>query len=85
MLIITFFIIIAAIFIILFKLIKGPTIWDRLMALNIISIKSIMLITVYAVYKNDQILMDISITYSIIGFLTVTLLSRFILKGGRLK
>ncbi|MCM1991287.1 monovalent cation/H+ antiporter complex subunit F [Oceanirhabdus seepicola] len=69
----------------LFRMIKGPTLWDRLLALNLMSAKTVMLITLYGVYKNNMALLDVSMTYGIIGFLGITLLSRFILRGGRHK
>lgn len=74
-----------ALFFTSFRLIKGPTVWDRVMALNLIAVKIVLIITLYAVYKNNLKLLDVSVTCSIIGFLTVTLISRFILRGGRLK
>jgi multicomponent Na+:H+ antiporter subunit F len=67
------------------RLLMGPTIWDRLLMLNLISIKIIIFIVVYAIYENNQSLLDIAISYGIIGFLTMTLLSKFIMTGGREK
>jgi len=71
--------------VLIFFLVRSKNIWERLMAINLVTIKMIMLITVYAVLMESPIVMDISITYSIIGFISVTLVSRFLLKGGRLK
>lgn len=84
-LLITMLFLVVAISVTMIKLIKGPTIWDRLLSLNLISIKIILLLAVYGVYKDNPLLLDISISYGIIGFLTITLLSRFILRGGRQK
>ena len=81
----TICIIILVIGVVLIKLIRGPSLWDRLIALNIISIKVIMLITVYAVMKKNVLLLDLSLTYSIIGFLSISLISQLVMKGGRLK
>ena len=82
---ITMVFLIVAMIITLFRMIKGPTIWDKLMALNLLSVKTVLLITLYSVYKNNIMMLDISMTYAVIGFLGITLLSRFILKGGRHK
>lgn len=82
---ITIYIILIVIGAVLIKLVRGPSLWDRLMALNIISIKIIMLVTVYAVMQKNTMLLDLSIAYSIIGFLAVSLISQLVLKGGRLK
>lgn len=82
---ITMIILAVATLTLLFFLIESKTVWERLMAINLMTIKMVMLITVYAVVMESPIVMDISITYSIIGFISVTLVSRFLLKGGRLK
>lgn len=67
------------------RLLIGPTLWDRILMLNLISIKIIIFIVVYAIYKDSKTLLDIAISYGIIGFLTMTLLSKFIMTGGREK
>ena len=81
----TLFILCMSIFVLLMFLIKGPTVWDRLISLNLMTLKMAMLIIAYAVFMESNVMLDIAMTYSIIGFLTVSMLSRFILKGGRLK
>ena len=67
------------------RLVIGPTTWDRLLSLNIISAKTIMLLAVYSVYDGNLYLLDIAFSYGLIGFLTIVLFSRFIARGGRLK
>lgn len=82
---ITLYIVVIGIVLILVRIVKGPTVWDRLMSLNLISAKILILLTVYGVYKNNILLLDISISYAIIGFLGIVLICRFISQGGRLK
>ena len=84
-LIITMFFLSGAMLFSLVRLIIGPTIWDRLLALNLISAKTILLIALYAVYTERPVLLDISLSAGIIGFLTITLFARFIIAGGRPK
>ncbi|MFU8792736.1 MAG: monovalent cation/H+ antiporter complex subunit F [Acholeplasmataceae bacterium] len=67
------------------RMLKGPTIWDRILMLNLISAKVIIMIAIYAILQNSTTLLDIAISYGIIGFLTMTLLSKFIMTGGREK
>lgn len=67
------------------RLLKGPTIWDRILMLNLISAKVIIFLSIYAMLEDNVILLDIAISYGIIGFLTMTLLSKFIMTGGREK
>ena len=53
--------------------------------LNLISAKVVLIIAIYAIYMDSLTLLDIAISYGIIGFLTMTLLSKFIMTGGREK
>ncbi|WP_430885761.1 monovalent cation/H+ antiporter complex subunit F [Fusibacter sp. JL216-2] len=85
MLELTLFFIILSMFILVVYTLKGESIWERLIGLNLIIIKIILLITVYAILIDVPSVLDISITYSIVGFIATTLLSRFLLRGGRLK
>lgn len=82
---ITMYLLIIAMVITSIRMVTGPTTWDRLLALNLISAKTILLLAIYGIYKENIFLLDISISYGIIGFLSITLLSRFILRGGRQK
>ena len=84
-LLITMVFLIIGIVITLIRLLKGPTVWDRLMAVNLISSKIIMILTLFAIFSNSIMLLDISIAYSLLGFLVIVLLCKFIAQGGRLK
>lgn len=84
-LLLTLLIIVLAMLASFVRLLIGPTLWDRILMLNLLSIKIIMFIAVYAIYMDSQTLLDIAISYGIIGFLTMTLLSKFIMTGAREK
>ncbi len=84
-LILTLFMMILAILISFIRLVIGPTIWDRILMVNLISAKVVMFIAVYAIYVDNILFLDIAISYGIIGFLTITLLSKYIMTGGREK
>lgn len=81
----TMMVILFSIMVLFAYLIRSRSIWERLIVLNLISLKIILMITVFAVLIDSDMALDISITYSIIGFVSVTTISRFLLKGGRLK
>jgi len=81
----TMLVILLSIMFLFVYLIRSRSIWERLIVLNLISLKIILMITVFAVLLDSDMALDISITYSIIGFVSVTTISRFLLKGGRLK
>jgi multicomponent Na+:H+ antiporter subunit F len=65
-----------------FKLWISKNVWDRILMLNMISIKVILFLVTLSFYLNQPFLLDIAITYGIIGFLTMTLLSKFVMTGG---
>jgi multicomponent Na+:H+ antiporter subunit F len=84
-LIITILLLVLAMIIAFIQLIRGKTLWDRILMLNLISAKVVLIIAVYAIYIDNLVFLDIAISYGIIGFLTMTLLSKFIMTGGRHK
>ncbi|WKY48850.1 monovalent cation/H+ antiporter complex subunit F [Eubacteriaceae bacterium ES3] len=66
------------------RVLAGPTIWDRLLCLNVISAKIIMAIVLFSVLTNQEFLLDIALVYAFLGFLGTVLISRFIEKRGHL-
>ena len=84
-LVFTLFLLILAILVSFIRLIIGPSIWDRILMVNLISAKVVMFVAVYAIYEDSTTILDIAISYGIIGFLTITLLSKYIMTGGREK
>jgi len=84
-LLITLLVLVLAMILSFVRLLQGKTLWDRILMLNLMSAKVVLFIAVYAIYVNRLVLLDIAISYGIIGFLTMTLLSKFIMAGGREK
>ncbi len=60
------------------RVVIGPTIWDRLLGLNLISSKIIMAIIVFALMIQRTFLLDIAIVYALLGFIGSVLIARFI-------
>lgn len=84
-LLITMMMLVVAIILSFIRMLIGPKLWDRILMLNLISAKVVLIIAIYAIYMDSLTLLDIAISYGIIGFLTMTLLSKFIMTGGREK
>lgn len=84
-LLITMMLLVVAIILSFIRMLIGPKLWDRILMLNLISAKVVLIIAIYAIYMDSLTLLDIAISYGIIGFLTMTLLSKFIMTGGREK
>jgi len=64
-----------AIFFCLFRAILGPRFTDRLVAVNLIGTKVIILICVVAIYISEAYVVDIALIYALISFLAVVVLA----------
>lgn len=60
----------------LWRGILGPRFTDRIVAVNIIGTKTILLICVLALYLNEGYLIDVSLIYALLSFLAVAILSK---------
>lgn len=63
-------------FLCLIRAIIGPRLTDRLVAVNIISCKVVILFAVLAVYMEEFYLLDVCLTYALISFLAIVILSK---------
>ncbi|QSX08998.1 pH regulation protein F [Alkalibacter rhizosphaerae] len=72
------------IFLVLIRVIMGPTIWDRLLGLNMITAKIIISIIVLAVLTERSYLLDIALVYSVLGFIGTVLIARFVERKGKI-
>ena len=61
---------------VLIRAVAGPKVADRLMAINMIGTVGIFLMAVVAVKLNEDYLLDISIIYAMISFLSVVILTK---------
>lgn len=60
----------------LIRAILGPRLTDRLVAVNMISCKVVILFAVLAVEMDEHYLLDICLTYALISFLAIVVLSK---------
>lgn len=66
-------------------MLRAKSIWDKLIFLNLINVKLALTMSAYSIWIDSQIILDISMAYGLIGFLSAATLTRFLLKGGHLK
>ena len=66
-----------------FRIILGPTLWDRLLGLNMVSSKLMMLLVLIASLKQQSFILDLTITYALLGFIGLIFLSLYIQGKGR--
>ena len=74
-------IILSSMFITLYRLLKGPTFSDRVIAFDTLSIIGISLLVILSLYYQRGFYLDIALVFGLIGFLGTTIFGRFIEKG----
>ncbi len=65
------------------RLLIGPTLWDRLMSLNLLTSKLIMILIILSLIRGDDYYLDIGIIYALFGFFGTAFLAIFIQRRGR--
>lgn len=65
----------------LYRAVRGPRLTDTLLGVNVINVKTVVVITLLAILLEETYLVDVALVYSILGFIAVAVLSRLILRG----
>lgn len=64
------------------RMILGPTIFDRLLAFNILCVKIVMAMMVYALMTDQSFMLDIAVCYVLLSFVSTVLIARYIRTKG---
>jgi multicomponent Na+:H+ antiporter subunit F len=64
----------------IYRVTKGPTIWDRLLGLSLISSKIILITVLYASINGISYLLDFAVVYALMGFISIIFVSLFIME-----
>jgi multicomponent Na+:H+ antiporter subunit F len=56
----------------------GPTIWDRLLGLSMLSAKIITFICLFALMTGKTMFLDVALIFSLLGFISNVLISRYV-------
>ena len=59
----------------------GPTVYDRILAVNMVGTKTVLLIAVFAVLSKRTDMLDIALTYALINFIGVVAVLKFVEQG----
>jgi len=82
MILVLFGLLIASMILALFRLIRGPSLPDRAVALDLIAVSSVGLIGVYAVATDQPIYLDEAMVLALIAFFGTVAFAHYIEKGG---
>lgn len=83
---ITIFISLLSVFMLfsILRIILGPTVWDRLLGLNLLSIKITILIVLYALFMDKIYLLDIALAYALLSIIGLFFIGRFVQRKGKI-
>ena len=73
--------IILAIVIVLFRAIKGPKVYDRILAVNVIGTKTVILIALVGFIYERPHFLDIAIVYALINFIATIAILKYEVRG----
>ena len=73
--------IIVAIALALARAFMGPTVYDRILAVNMVGTKTALLIAVFAVLSERTGMIDIALMYALINFIGVVAVLKFVSQG----
>lgn len=65
----------------IYRALKGPTVSDRIIAINLITTLVIAIIVLLAFYFDQPSFIDVAILYAMIGFLTTVAVVKYLEKG----
>ena len=73
------------IFLCLYRAIRGPSAADRLIAINVIGTKTIVLILIVSFILKETYFVDVAFLYALISFLSTVIIAKYIEKRGRMR
>ena len=63
------------------RALMGPTLYDRILAVNMVGTKTVLLIAVFAVLSGRTDMIDIALMYALINFIGVVAVLKFVAHG----
>lgn len=66
-----------------FRVLIGPTLWDRLLGLNLVTSKLIIIIILMACLREESFLLDMALVYALLSFIGIIFISIYIQRKGR--
>jgi len=83
LLIATAIVIIVNAFICLYRVVRGPTIQDRVLAINIVGSKTLIILVLMSAILQSSIYLDVAILLVLLNFILIIAISRYLETHGR--
>ena len=68
--------------VVLYRVIKGPTMQDRVIAVNVLGTNTVVILALLAVALDSPSFLDIALVYALLNFLLAVAISKFTVKRG---
>ncbi len=68
-------------FLCLYRAVKGPSAPDRVIAINVIGTKTLVILVLFAFIYGRTLYIDVAIAYALINFLSTLTISRYLESG----
>jgi multicomponent Na+:H+ antiporter subunit F len=68
-------------FVSFYRAVVGPTSADRIVAINVIGTKAVIIMTLISVAYHQEFFLDVSLVYALIAFLATVGLAKYLEKG----
>jgi len=63
--------------------VMGPTLWDRLLVMNLMTVKGMLIVIVYATVNDNLAIIDVALIYALFSFIATIFLALFLLDHKR--
>ena len=67
----------------LYRTIKGPTVQDRLLGINIIGTKVLVVLVLDSFAFQSNFYLDVALVYALLNFIVIVIISRYLETGGK--
>ncbi|MGB7757353.1 MAG: monovalent cation/H+ antiporter complex subunit F [Salinisphaera sp.] len=68
-------------FLVLIRVLAGPTVYDRILAINLFGTKTVLLIAILGFFTGRPEFLDLAITYALINFIGTVAVLKFMQYG----
>jgi len=67
---------------VIYRVIKGPTMQDRVLAVNVLGTKTVVILALLSAALNEPAFLDIALVYALLNFLMSIAVSKFTVERG---
>jgi len=72
-------VVLAFVLLCIIRAVKGPSIWDRLLGLNLVTTKVLVIIVLFSYLNDLPYLVDLAIIYALVGFIGTIFTALFLM------